>query len=60
MDEYKDGYLFLVEEIKIIAAALNDMAVETNNPDFSEFGTELNLILEKAEEERLEKAGKKE
>jgi len=53
MADYKKLYYYLKDEIEIIAAALGDMSVETENPDFGGFKDELLLILEYAEELRL-------
>lgn len=55
MNDYEELYSYLKDEIKTIADALEDMAIETKNPDFSLFGGELLLILEQAEEMRLKK-----
>lgn len=55
MNDYEELYSYLKDEIKTIADALEDMAIETKNPDFSLFGEELLLILEQAEEMRLKK-----
>lgn len=56
MTDYKELYTYLKDEIKTVAAALYDMSVETGNPDFSFFEEELLLILEQAEEMRLNKS----
>lgn len=56
MTDYKELYTYLTDEIKIIAAALYDMSVETGNPDFRAFEEELLLILEQTEEMRLNKS----
>ena len=53
MADYKKLYYYLKDEIEIVASALGDMSVETENPDFSGFKDELLLILEHAEELRL-------